>query len=148
MPTSEPTRSTLDQESGIPFSGSSVRREIAAGNARFMDAFRAGDAPAVTECYTSGAQLLPAGSDVVEGAAAITNFWRAGLGAGIADVKLESAEIEERGDLAVEVGRYTLLAADGGTIDRGKYLVVWKREDGAMRIHRDIWTTSIATPAS
>jgi ketosteroid isomerase-like protein len=148
MPTSEPIRSTIDQEPARSDAGSSLRREIAAANARFMEAFRAGDARAVTACYTSAAQLFPAGSDVVEGAEAITGFWRGGMEAGIANVRLDTAEVDERGDLAVEVGRYTLLAADGGTIDRGKYLVVWKREDGAARIHRDIWNTSVAAPAS
>ena len=56
---------------------------------------------------------------------------------GIADVRLESAEVEAQGPLAVEVGRYSLAGADGGTLDQGKYLVVWHRDDaGAWRLHR------------
>ena len=61
---------------------------------------------------------------------------------GIADVKLETVELESQGDLAVEVGRYILAGADGGAIDNGKYIVVWHHDGGTWKLHRDIWTTS------
>jgi ketosteroid isomerase-like protein len=31
-------------------------------------------------------------------------------------------------------------------MDSGKYVVIWKREDGAWKLHRDIWTTSASPP--
>ena len=124
-------------------SASDVRQEIEAANRRFIEAFRRRDADAVAACYTSGAQLLPSNSDVIAGTAQIAGFWRGAIDAGIADVRLETEEVEPRGDLAVEVGRYALAGADGGQIDRGKYLVVWRREGGGWKLHRDIWTTSL-----
>ena len=120
-----------------------VRQSIDAANGRFMAAFRAGDAAAVAACYTPNAQLLPAGSDAVVGTEAITGFWRGAMGMGIAEARLETADVESEGDLAVELGRYVLLGADGGTLDYGKYLVVWRRDGGAWKLHRDIWTTSL-----
>lgn len=61
---------------------------------------------------------------------------------GIADVRLETADVETAGNLAVEVGRYTLSGADGGMVDNGKYIVVWHHDGGSWKLHRDIWTTS------
>jgi hypothetical protein len=61
---------------------------------------------------------------------------------GVADVRLETVELEGQGDLAVEGGRYALLGADGGALDRGKYIVVWHRVGDSWKLHRDIWTTS------
>jgi uncharacterized protein (TIGR02246 family) len=107
-----------------------------------VSAFRAADANGVASCYTSDAQLLPANSEPVSGTSAIASFWRGVMGMGIAQVKLDTVEVESQGDLAVEVGRYTLAGADGGALDNGKYVVVWHRERGAWKLHRDIWTTN------
>lgn len=118
------------------------REAIIAANANFMAVFRAADAGAVTDCYTNDAQLLPANSEPVSGRAAIESFWRNAMGRGIGSMKLETVEVEGQGDLAVEVGRYTLAGADGGVLDNGKYVVVWHRDAGTWKLHRDIWTTS------
>jgi ketosteroid isomerase-like protein len=37
--------------------------------------------------------------------------------------------------------------AEGNVLDRGKYVVVWQREQGQWRIHRDIWSTSLTPEA-
>ena len=120
----------------------SQRAAIVAANANFIAVFRAADAGAVADCYTDDAQLLPANSEPVSGRGAIESFWRGAMGMGIASVNLETLEVEGQGDLAVEVGRYTLAGADGGALDNGKYVVVWHRDAGTWKLHRDIWTTS------
>lgn len=123
--------------------GDGARAEIESANARFMEAFGAGDAAGVGACYTRDAQLLPANSDAIQGTDAITAFWKGAMGLGIATARLETAEVESFGNTAVEVGRYTLGAADGAPIDRGKYIVIWQRGSGEWKLHRDMWTTSM-----
>ncbi|HEU4564687.1 MAG TPA: SgcJ/EcaC family oxidoreductase [Gemmatimonadaceae bacterium] len=119
-----------------------AREKIEAGNARFMEAFGRRDAAAVAECYSRDAMLLPPQSEPVAGRDAIAAFWRGAMELGIAGVRLETREVTETGGDAYEVGRYVLHAADGGELDHGKYLVVWRREDDAWKLHRDIWNTS------
>ena len=116
--------------------------EIGAANHRFMEAFGRGDAASVAQLYTSGAQLLPANSDVVAGTSAIQSFWQGVMDMGIQEVILETRELEARDETANEVGRYTLKTAGGQLADNGKYLVIWKRDGGSWKVHRDIWTTS------
>ena len=53
----------------------------------------------------------------------------------------ESLEVESAGALAYEMGRYTLYAGDND-VDKGKYVLIWKREAGQRRIHRDIVNSS------
>jgi ketosteroid isomerase-like protein len=120
-----------------------IQSEITAANARFMAAYRKGDAAAVAACYTAGGQLLPAGSAAVP-TGGIQAFWQGAMQMGVQAVGLETAELDTPGsDTAIEIGQYTLRAADDSVIDRGKYLVVWKREGGAWKMHRDIWTSSV-----
>lgn len=115
---------------------------IAASNAAFMNTFAAGDGPGVANLYTSAGQCLPPNGDVVSGTDAIGQFWQSLMDMGIATAELETVELEEHGDTAIEVGRYTLSAADGSTLDQGKFIVVWKMDDGTWKLHRDIWNSS------
>jgi uncharacterized protein (TIGR02246 family) len=150
MSSFEPTPRTSDATRASSSSaGAPAQREaIDVANAQFMSAFRAADAGACADCYTRDAQLLPANSEPVSGTDAIASFWGGAMRMGIADVKLETVELESQGDLAVEVGRYILAGADGGAIDNGKYVVVWHRDGGTWKLHRDIWTTNRPAPGA
>ena len=58
------------------------------------------------------------------------------------DCGLETESLEEHGDIAVEQGRYVLRAA-GDVVERGKYVVVHRRQpDGTWRFGLDIWNSS------
>lgn len=118
------------------------RTDIEAGNRRFMEAFGRGDAASVARLYTASGQLLPAHSDFIDGKTAIQRFWQGAMDMGIKEAVLETVEVESHGETAHEVGRYTLKTAGGQVADAGKYLVIWKQESGAWKLHRDIWTTS------
>ena len=118
------------------------RSDIEAGNRQFMEAFRRGDAASVAKLYTATGQLLPAHSDFIDGTAAIQRFWQGAMDMGIKEAVLETVEVEGHGETALELGRYTLKTGTGEVADSGKYLVVWKHEDGVWKLHRDIWTTS------
>jgi ketosteroid isomerase-like protein len=125
-----------------PTTAADPRSEIEAENRRFMDAFGRGDAASVARLYTASAQLLPAHSDFVAGTTAIQRFWQGAMDMGLNEAVLETLEVESHGEAAHEVGRYTLKTGAGQVADAGKYLVVWKQEGGAWKLHRDIWTTS------
>lgn len=56
---------------------------------------------------------------------------------------LETVELDIQGNTAIKVGKYTLQGEGGQILDKGKYLVVWKQEDGQGKWHRDIWNSSL-----
>ncbi len=124
-----------------------LRSAIDKGNRQLIEALSNRDIAMIRECYTTDAQVLPAGFDIVSGRQAIGEFWSGALAAGVASAKLETQELAEGGDSAWEVGRYRLHGADGGQVDHGKYIVIWKQEGGKWKLHRDIWTTSVSQPA-
>jgi uncharacterized protein (TIGR02246 family) len=122
--------------------------DIKAGNAAFAAAFNNGDATAVAARYTEDGALLPPDGKRVDGRAAIEAFWKGAIDGGLKNLTLKTVEVDERGDLAYEVGDLSLDApGEGGamTTVRGKYVVVWKKDgDGMWRLHRDIWNTGAA----
>ncbi|QJW92307.1 DUF4440 domain-containing protein [Spirosoma taeanense] len=122
-----------------------MKADIMAANQKFMEAYQKG-ATTLTSLYTTDARLLPPNSEPVQGASAIGDFWKGVYGMGIKRAKLETMEAEQQGDQVVELGRYTLYGPNDAQIDTGKYMVVWKKENGDWKLHRDIWNTS--APAS
>ncbi|HUF66713.1 MAG TPA: SgcJ/EcaC family oxidoreductase [Gemmatimonadaceae bacterium] len=128
-----------------------VREAVRAVTKTFLEAFRQGDAAAMAALYTTDGQVLPPNSEIAEGRAAVESFWRETIAFGFSGATLDLAEIYHTpGDrIATEVGRYTILAADGQQADKGKYVVIWHRDDGGRwLIHRDIWASNLPLPGA
>jgi uncharacterized protein (TIGR02246 family) len=123
-----------------------VRDAIATANENFMAAAKQGDAAALAALYTENGQVLPPNSDFVTGKEAIQAFWQAIRDMGIKAATLETVEVEGHGDTATEVGKYTLHGEEGQQLDKGKYIVIWKQEEGQWKLHRDIFNTSMPAP--
>jgi ketosteroid isomerase-like protein len=100
-----------------------------------------GNIEALDRVYTTAATILPPGSEAVSGRENIKQFWRGAIAAmNVSAVRLETVSLETTGDLAYEIGRATLeFAASGAAPATAKYVVIWKREDGAWKWHVDIW---------
>jgi uncharacterized protein (TIGR02246 family) len=121
-----------------------ARSGVDATNRAWEAAVSRGDGAATAALYTSDGQLLPVQNDFVTGKEAIKAFWQGAFDAGIKGASLETVEFESHGNSAHEVGRYKLLDADGKVLDHGKFIVIWKKDGETWKIHRDIWTTSVA----
>ena len=120
---------------------------IAEVNKTFMRAFEQGDAAGVAALYTEDGQVLPPGSDIITGKEAIETFWSAVMGMGVKKVELTTLELDHQGDTAIDVGRVGLYTETGDKIDDPKFLVIWKREGGQWKMHRDIWNSDTAPGA-
>ena len=80
------------------------------------------------------------------GKGAIQAFWQGAMDMGIKSAQLEIDEVEAHGDTAIEVSTYTLRGEGGQALDQGKYIVIWKREAGKWKLHRDIFNSSLPAP--
>lgn len=120
---------------------------IKANNKALGAAVAAGDAKAVGKMYTRNARLMPQNHPVCKGTKAITGFWQGAIDSGIRGATLKSQDVEQLGSTAIEVGAYTLSAADGAVLDKGKYVVVWKKDAGQWKLHHDIFNSDGALAA-
>ncbi len=122
------------------------RAAIEAANAKFSADYAKGDAAAVAAHYTAAGQAFPPNGEIARGREAIQKLWKGAMDAGVKGVKLITLEVEAHGDTAHEVGTYVLVGEGGKTLDNGKYIVIWKRDGGLWKLHRDIWNTSMPAP--
>jgi uncharacterized protein (TIGR02246 family) len=120
-----------------------VKTAIDASNKKFSEALAAGNAAGVAALHTEDAVLMPPNTEAVKGRPAIEKLFMAFVAAGIKGVTLTSQEVEAHGNTATELGAYSIKDPTGKEIDRGKYIVLWKRVKGEWKLHRDIWNSSL-----
>jgi uncharacterized protein (TIGR02246 family) len=126
-----------------PSTREDVRSAVEAANEQFMQAVGRGDAGQVANLYTADAQLLPPGSPIVTGRQAIHQYWQGGFTAGLKSLVLSTVEVQAYDGAAYEAGKYAIPGEGGKMADTGKYVVIWKRDDGQWRLHRDIWNSDV-----
>lgn len=125
-------------------SASDVREDIGSVNRQFETKFANRDATGMAQLYTQDAMLMPPGAPTQQGHTAIGGFWKMAMDLGIKTAKLTTTQIDELDETAIETGEFELGGLDGQILDKGKYLVVWKKEKGNWRLSKDIWNTSLS----
>jgi uncharacterized protein (TIGR02246 family) len=111
-------------------------------NDAWTAAFNKGDIAAVAALYTEDAYVLPPGSAVVKGRAAIEGFWRQAAQQ-ISDAKLTTIDVLPLGRSAArEIGTVTLKTKSQPPQEVvGKYVVVWRKIGRDWKLATDIWNT-------
>jgi ketosteroid isomerase-like protein len=119
---------------------SAQKAEIEAANAKWTDLFNKGDFAAIESFYTTDANVLPPGSAIVQGRAAISAMWKS-TAQQIGDPKLTTLDVKPLGPSAArEIGTFSL-KTKGATPQEvtGKYVVVWEKVANDWKIATDIW---------
>jgi ketosteroid isomerase-like protein len=116
-----------------------VRKAVEEGNRKFGAAVQRKNWAELASLYTNDAKVLAPDAPIVTGRKAIENFWRDAASAlGLVGATLKTLDLEVSEDTAYEVGQADLKVSSGQV----KYMVVWRRgDDGAWRLHRDIWNS-------
>jgi uncharacterized protein (TIGR02246 family) len=128
----------------LGFRSQSARAAIAAVTKAKEVAFMKGDADVLAQAYTQDAEWYVPEASIIKGRPAIARAWRSNVGAGGNRLRIDVAEVEQKGDRAYEVGRFIISAPDGAVISAGKYIGIWVREsDGQWRTRRDIFNWDI-----
>ena len=125
----------------------SPRAQIDAVNSHFMATFNKGDAPGVGQFYSTDAVLMPPNGEAVRGRSGIAKAWGEFGKMGGTNLKLHTTELVSHGDMAHEMGTYSLdvKPAKGAVVhDHGKFIVIWKRDPKAgWQLYRDIWNSDV-----
>lgn len=135
-------------ETTAGFSLDSAKAAIAASNKMYGGFFSSGDSTGFVNCYTSDACINPTGMPKMCGAQAITAFFNGGRKMGITNAVLTTEEVMGGKDAVVETGKYELFVGDKVSAEKGKFIVIWKEENGKWKMHRDIWNSDAPPPAA
>ena len=125
---------------------SKVRAAIEATNKKVMAAVKRGDVSKIAHIYKTDVKVLPPYMDMLKGRKAAQAIWQGGIETGIKEVSLVIEEVMVGGNIACEIGRYTHTIQSPGVetiIDKGKYVVIWKQDEGSWKIDTEIWNSSL-----
>jgi len=142
--TAENTSSAKDTTAA--FDLAAVKSAIADANKTFGDAIVKGDSVAVADLYASDANMLPPERPKIENHDGILHLAGSFARMGIKAFSLESTDVYGNPDLVVEEGKWTVGDGSGKTLDDGKYIVLWKQENGKWKLWRDIWNSNNPPP--
>lgn len=117
-------------------------------NQKFMNAVASGDSVNAAGLYHSQAILMPANSEALSGADKLTSFFGEGARLGVTGLKLQTTAVWGNADVVVEEGTFELSSKEGAPLDHGKYIVLWKEENGQWKLYRDIWNSNVPPPAN
>ena len=111
----------------------------------FATAFNTGNYDQAAALFTVDGMLMPPQREAAQGQKPIELMLRKLGEAGYQNLRLETLRVEESGDIAIEIGRYTVAIqqANGTAVaDRGKFVQAWRRL-GVWLIAADCWNSDL-----
>jgi uncharacterized protein (TIGR02246 family) len=114
----------------------------------FVTSFNTGNYDQVAALFAQDGAFMAPHHDPAYGPKAVERLLRQFAESGYEDLRLETMRVEASGDLAMEIGRYSVgIRRPDGTIlaDRGKYVKAWRRLV-AWLIMADCWSSNLPVP--
>lgn len=97
----------------------------------------------VVKMYTSDAKIFPDGTDILEDDG-LSNYWNPENRSWKTTYhKVTPVEIKVIGSEAYDWGYYEGRSSNGDRTSewKGKYVIVWRKEEGEWKIYLDIWNS-------
>lgn len=113
-----------------------ARKEIDNNVKQFSEDFKNADSLALSAHYASDGTFGSIKKDDL--ASAWGSIIRNAVKRGTPEVRFTTNSLFSDGEYLVEIGLYEYLDKDKQVKSEGKYLVVWKQEDGKWKMYRDI----------
>ncbi len=117
-----------------------VRLGMAAAERSMLDALKRRDARAMSLHYTHDALLVSSALPEARGRRAVEGNLQQLINSGVATFEVQTRELHPVGDMVCQVGRITYRLPTGQEVGTSSFMILWKKEEGEWRIHRDFVT--------
>lgn len=112
-------------------------------NTNWSEELKKGDSNAIASHYAQDGKLLLANSEPASGPD-ILSLWGSIIRSGITDWKFTTTDLTGDSDFLVETGQYEINDPAKKLVDKGNYVITWKKQDnGEWKVYRDIGVTSM-----
>ena len=136
------TASTTNEEITPTFDLGGAKKTIDSLNVEFGNLVSKADSAGLAALYTSDGKIMPPNYPAASGKSAIQSTFSGMFAAtGPIGLTLTANDVWGTEALVSEEGSYTMTDKSGKQIDKGKYIVLWKMEDGKWKIFRDIFNS-------
>lgn len=123
-----------------------VKKHIYEMNKLYGNRFIKNDTAFYLEHYCTDAKVMPNNMPSVTGREAIQKFFYGDGQNKEMTIELPDGNIYGNEELVVEESTYNFPDGKGGSFDKGKFIALWKQEDGKWKLFREIWNSDNAPP--
>ncbi len=139
----EKAEETTETASASTFNLTTAKAEIVDANKEFATLFAARDSVGLANLYSQDAKFMMNGSPAISGRNNIQTALSGIMNSGISRVDLITIDVWGSEGLVTEEGELSLFVGDQ-EVDKGKYIVLWKKEDGKWHLFRDIFNSNLS----
>ena len=132
-----------NENSAVIFDSIALKIIIEEKTNKFTQAHITKDTAFLNHIFTQDAKAYPPNSDVVIGLPAIALVNTQWVNFGIKEFREETIAFYGDENYLIDEGNYYLRYGENEIIDKGKYINIWKRENGDWKIFSNIWNTSL-----
>lgn len=135
-------------EKNSEFDLNAVKAEIHEKTKLFTKAHITKDTAYLNNSFTIDAKVFPPNSKIVTGRKDISKLNYDWVSYGIHEFKEETISFYGNKDYVIDEGIYYLRYGEENTVDKGKYINIWKNVNGEWKIFSNIWNTNLPMETS
>lgn len=129
---------SCQSESKKEFNLEVAKKEIQAANSELSKYMQNGDSVSMASAYSSDGSAMFTNMPSIKGKDNLTAAWGGFIRAGMSNIELTTVEVWGDENYITEEGLFVIKTKEGSQVDKGKYMVLWKKEDGKWKLHRDM----------
>ena len=114
------------------------KKEIEAADQALVEFMAKGDSAGMAAAYSTDGSVMFSNMPSIKGKDQLTTVWGSYIRAGLSKIDLTTLEVWGDENYITEEGLFEIKTKDDVQIDKGKYIVLWKKEDGKWKLHRDL----------
>ena len=130
------------------FNLDSVKAAIAASNKVYGECFASGDSVKFAGSYTADACINPPNMPRMCGTPAISGFFNGAVKMGIKNLIITTEEVMGGENCVSEIGKFEVIGDKDASLDKGKFIVIWKNDNGKWKMYRDVWNSDNPPPSA
>lgn len=124
------------------FNLTTAKAEMVALSIEFMAFVAAGDSVGLANMYAQDAKFMMNGAPAISGRKNIQSALSGIMKSGISRVDLIIIDVWGTENFLAEEGEVSFFVGDT-EVDQGKYIVLWKKEEGKWKMFRDISNSNL-----
>jgi ketosteroid isomerase-like protein len=125
------------------FNLTDAQKEIEAANLEFINLFNSGDSVALANMFTIDGKSMEPNEPAFIGRSQIQTHYSVVMKAGANKLGLLTTGLWGDENMLAEEGEFTFMDEDDKLLDKGKYIVLWKVEDGKWKLFRDCYNSDM-----
>lgn len=120
-----------------------ARAAIEKANLNYGQRFFTNDPNFYESRYTADACVFSPNWPTVCGRDEVRKFFYNNGQNGDIKIKVVADEVFGSGENMTEIGKYEISNISGESVDKGKFVVAWRLENGVWKIYREIWNADL-----